>query len=237
MEQNKIKIMTADDHPLIRSALRTALSRYEEFEIVGEASDGEEAVKLALELVPDVIIMDINMPKLNGLEATRNIKEKCPEIAVLILTIYDDDEHISAVLECGAAGYLTKKVFDEEIIQAVRATAAGESVLTPTVLEKILARHIPQTPKPIPGVFIEKFSIRELDIIGLVARGASNKEIAQELNISISTVRGYLEQIFAKLNVASRTEAVVTALKIGILKLDDLHAEQIPLTQPRITRG
>lgn len=222
MKQEKIKIVMADDHPLIRSALTTALGRHEEFEIVGEASDGEEAVKLALELVPDVLIMDINMPTLNGLEATRKIKEKCPEIAVLILTVYDDDEHIFAVLECGAAGYLTKKVFDEEIIQAVRATAAGESVLAPTVLGKLLARHTQHAPKPIPGVFIEKFSVRELDIIRLVAYGASNKEIALRLNISLSTVRGYLEQIFAKLSVASRTEAVVTALKIGILKLDDL---------------
>ena len=223
MKQDRIRILLADDHPLIRTALRNVLERNDDIIIVGEARDGEEAIKFAFELAPQVIIMDINMPKVNGIEATQVIKEKCPSMAILILTVYSDDEHIFAILDCGAAGYLTKSVFGEEIIHAVRAIAAGESVLTPMVLEKILAHHIHHMPKPTPGEFAEKFSRRECDIIRLVALGVSNKEIAQKLNISISTVRGYLEQIFAKLNAASRTEAVVSALQVGIIRLDDLH--------------
>ena len=222
MEQHKTRILVADDHPLILDALRNLLERQTDFEIVGEANDGEKAIKMALDLVPHVIIMDINMPKVNGLEATRKIKAECPDIAVLILTVFDDSEHIFAVLECGASGYLTKNVFGEEIVHAVRATAAGENVFKSAVLLKILAHNINRLSKPVCGEVGEKFSHREYNIIRLVALGVSNKEIAQRLNISISTVRGYLEQIFAKLSAANRTEAVVNALKVGILKLNDL---------------
>lgn len=214
--------MLADDHPLIRDALRNVLERQVDFEIVGEASDGEQAVQLALELVPNVVIMDISMPKLSGFEATQQIKEKCSNIAVLVLTIYDDSEHILAILECGAAGYLTKSVFGEEVIHAVRALAVGEAVMTPAVLKKVMVHSSQYLPKHILGDLGEKISSREYNIIKLVARGISNKEIAQRLNISSSTVKGYLEQIFSKLNVASRTEAVICALQAGILKLDDL---------------
>lgn len=222
MKQEKIKIMLADDHPLIRDALRNALERHADLEIIAEATNGEEAVELALKLIPDVIIMDISMPKMSGLEATRKIKEKCPKIAVLMLTVHDDSEHIFAVLECGAAGYLTKRVFGEEIVQALRAISLGETVMGPEVLDKILAHCIQHSPKPISMDLNERFSHRELDIIKLAARGIGNKEIAQKLNISSSTVRGYLEQIFAKLRAASRTEAVINALRIGIIKMNDL---------------
>ena len=222
MENSKIDILIADDHPLIRGALKNVLQKHEDFNIVGEAKDGEEAIALAAELEPQVVIMDISMPKVNGLEATRIIKQKNPKIAILILTVYDDEEHIFAVLECGAAGYLTKSIFEEEIVHAVRATAFGETVLSSTVLSTIMDHHTSSLPRPSTGDLIEKLTQRELDILKLAACGVTNKEIAQRLNISSSTVRGYLEQIFGKLNAASRTEAVVTALRAGILNLGDI---------------
>jgi len=222
MKSQNIRIILADDHPLIRDALKNVLLKHADLEIVGEANNGEQAFELTCELNPDVVIMDISMPKMSGLEATRKIKNQCPKVAVLILTVHDDSEHIFALLECGAAGYLTKSVFGEEIVQSVRAVAFGESVMTPEVLAKIVGQHRLRAPKSIDGDLSERFSSRELEIIRLVARGIGNKQIAETLGVSLSTVRGYLEQVFAKLNAASRTEAVVTALRVGLIEMDDL---------------
>jgi NarL family two-component system response regulator LiaR len=218
----KTTILLADDHPLMRLALRTVLEKQSDFEVVGEVGNGEEAVQLSLELEPDVVIMDISMPLLNGLEATRQIKEKCPQIAVLILTVHNDSEHIMGVLEVGAAGYLTKDVFDQEIVHAIRGVVAGEAVLSPPILEKLMHKSLQQPTKNPRYDEREELSARELEVLKLAAKGLSNKDIAESLDLRLRTVKGYLVNIFSKLRVGSRTEAVVAGLKGGFLTLDDL---------------
>jgi DNA-binding NarL/FixJ family response regulator len=218
-----VTILIADDHPLLRQALRDVLEKEGDFKIVAEANDGDEAVRLATELIPDVLIMDISMPKINGLEATRQIKARCPNIAVLVLTVHDDSEHILGILEAGAAGYLTKSVFGGEVIQAVRGVAAGETVLSPSILRQIVKHAFQHIVKPVPLDAGEKISSRELEVLRLAAIGLSNRAIADKLEISLRTVKSYLAEIFSKLNVGSRTEAVITTLRAGILTLKDLE--------------
>ena len=217
----KITVMLADDHPLLRQALRHVLEEEDDFQIIAEAGDGEEAIRIATELLPDVVIMDISMPKMNGIEATRQIKEKCPRIAVLVLTVYDDNEHVLGILEAGAAGYLVKTIFGDTVAHAVRGIIAGESVLSPTVLHQITKNALLREQKIDIGTG-EKMAGRELEILRLAAHGMSNKAIAIQLNISLRTVKGYLQNIFSKLHVASRTEAVITSIRNNILTLDDL---------------
>jgi len=220
---NKIRIILADDHPLLRQALRDVLEKQPDFEVIAEASDGEEAVKLAAELAPNVVIMDISMPKLNGLQATEQIKADYPAIAVLVLTVHSDSEHILSILQAGASGYLTKSVYGDDVINAVRALACGETVLCPSVSEQIYKyafQHIAKSKGLEEG---EKLSARELEVLCLAARGTSNKDIALKLGLSLRTVKGHLANLFLKLNVASRTEAVIVGLRRGILTLDDLE--------------
>lgn len=212
--------MLADDHPLLRKALRDVLEKQADFEIVAEAGDGEEAVKIATELVPDVVLMDITMPKLNGIEATRQIKAKCSNIAVLVLTVHDDSEHILGILEAGAAGYLTKRVFGEEVIHAIHSVVAGETVLSAEIFQQVLKHATRYATKPITIAVGEKLTVREIEILNWAAKGKSNKDIAAELNLSQATIKSYLSDIFAKLEVASRTEAVIIGLRVGILTLE-----------------
>ena len=212
--------MLADDHPLVRKALRDVLEKQADFEIVAEAGDGEEAIKIATELVPDVVLMDITMPKLNGIEATRQIKAKCPNIAVLVLTVHDDSEHILGILEAGAGGYLTKRVFGEEVIHAIHSVVAGETVLSAEIFQQILKHAMRYATKPITIAVGEKLTVREIEILNWAAKGKSNKDIAAELNLSQATIKSYLSDIFAKLEVASRTEAVIIGLRAGILTLE-----------------
>jgi len=207
---------------LLRQALKNTLEKQHDIKVIAEAEDGEQAVKLALELKPDVVIMDISMPKLNGLEATRQIKANCPEIAILSLTVYNDSEHLLGILEAGAAGYLTKSVFGPDVVQAVQTVAAGEMVFSPATLQHLLKLSTRNAVKPLPLLSGEILSAREMEILKLTASGLSNQEIAQQLNLSLRTVKGYLVEIFTKLKVSSRTEAAIIALKSGILKLQDL---------------
>lgn len=220
---NKIRIMLADDHPLLRQALRNVLEKQHDFEIVAEASDGEEAVMLTTELIPDVVIMDISMPKLNGLEATKQIKTKFPMIAVLVLTVHTDNEHILGILQAGAGGYLTKSVYGNEVISAVHALVAGETVLSHSVSQQILKYAFQHFIKPVSLDASDKLTTRELEVLKLAAKGICNKEIALKLGLSLRTVKGHLADLFLKLSVASRTEAVVISLRKGILTLDDLE--------------
>jgi len=220
---NKTRIMLADDHPLLRQALRNVLEKQHDFEVIAEASDGEEAVKLATKLIPDVVIMDISMPKLNGLEATRQIKANCPTIAVLVLTVHSDKEHVINILQAGAGGYLTKSVYGDEVIHAVRALVAGETVLSPSVSRQIFKYALQHITKPLSLDTGDKLTGRELEILRLAARGISNKDIALRLDLSLRTVKGYLADLFLKLNAASRTEAVITSLRKGIFTLSDIE--------------
>ena len=219
---DKVKILIADDHAVVREGTRQILEQEQDLEVVAEAGDGEEAVRLATSFKPDVAIIDIAMPKVDGIQATSEIKALCPATAVLILTAYEDEQFIFSLLEAGAAGYLLKSVRGRELVDAVRAIYAGESVLHPSVARKILNRFVPTSDKHREEEPQEVLSEREVEVLRLATRGLSNKDIANELLLSARTVQGHLGHIFNKLNVSSRTEAVVCALKKGWVTLDDL---------------
>jgi len=217
-----IKILIADDHAVVREGTRQILEREPDLDVVAEAADGEEAVRMSGSCKPDVAIIDIAMPKVDGIEATRQIKALYPDIAVLILTAYDDDQFVFSLLEAGAAGYLLKSVRGHELIDAVRAVYAGESVLHPAIARKVLDRFAHASGKSIGQEPLEVLSEREIDVLKLATRGLSNQDIANELCLSLRTVQAHLGHIFNKLQVSSRTEAVVRALKEGWVSLDDV---------------
>lgn len=216
----RTRVVIADDHALVRDGTREFLDREDDIEVIGEAADGEAAVTLAMELDPDVVIMDIGMPLLNGVEATRRIKQERPQTAVLVLTVHDEDAYVFAVLEAGAAGYLLKDVPAGEVVRAVRAVRDGESVLHPVVTEKVLARFRGGATAAPSEAF--DLSEREHEVLRTAASGGSNKEVAAALGISPRTVQEHLRSVFRKLGAASRTEAVITALRLGLLELEDL---------------
>lgn len=217
----KIKVVIADDHVVVREGTRELLEREDDLTVVGEAGDGEEAVRQVTKLKPDVAIIDIAMPKLNGIEATKQIKALYPATAVLILTAYDNDQYIFALLEAGAAGYLLKNVRGQEVVEAVRAVHAGESVLHPVVARKVLNRFVPSS-REARDREVAELTDRELEVLKRAAKGLSNKDIAEELCLSVRTVQAHLGNIFSKLMVGSRTEAVVHGLRKGLLSLEDL---------------
>jgi NarL family two-component system response regulator LiaR len=216
--RNRLTVLIADDHPLVREALRRALDGEEDMEVVAEAADGEQAVKLASELKPDVAVMDIVMPKLNGIEATRKIKTIAPDIAILILTAYDDDEYVLGLLDAGAAGYLLKSARGRDLAGAIRAIKSGESVLHPKIIAKLLKRAMVAPVEEHKAS--EVLSERESEILKFVAMGMSNKEIAEKLYLSERTIKAHLTNIFNKLNVASRSEAIVRGLQWGLVTLE-----------------
>ena len=211
--------MIADDHPLVREALHRTLDGEEDIEVVAEAGDGEEAVKLASELKPSVAVMDIVMPKLNGIEATRRIEEIAPDTAILILTAYDDDEYVLGLLDAGAAGYLLKSARGRDLVGAIRAIRSGESVLHPKIIAKLLKRATvaPADEHKASNLLSE----RESEVLKLVTTGMSNKEIAEKLFLSQRTVKAHLTSVFSKLNVASRSEAIVKGLQWGLVTLEN----------------
>jgi DNA-binding NarL/FixJ family response regulator len=218
----KIRIVLADDHAVVREGTRALLDREKDMQVVGEAADGEEAVRLIERLKPDVAILDISMPKLNGVAVTKEIKPRQPNIAILILTSYDNDEYVFALLEAGAAGYLLKDVHGREIVDAVRSVYSGESVLHPTIARKVIKRAIISPGKKDETRAEEELSEREKEVLKLAARGSSNQEIADALCISIRTVQGHINTIFHKLGVGSRTEAVFQSVKRGWISFNDL---------------
>ncbi len=219
---SKIKILIADDHAVVREGTRQILQQEPDLEVVGEAADGEEAVRLTASTRPDVAIIDVAMPKLDGIAATRQIKSLYPDTAVLVLTAYDDDQFVFSLLEAGAAGYLLKSVRARELVDAVRAVYAGESVLHPTVARKVLNRFVPATGGGARSRPADVLSERELEVLRLASRGLSNQEIADKLSLSLRTVQAHFSHIFNKIQVGSRTEAVVRALKEGWVTLNDV---------------
>jgi NarL family two-component system response regulator LiaR len=218
----KIRIIIADDHAIVRQGTRSLLEREKDLEVVGEAGDGEEAVNLIERLRPDVAIVDIAMPKLNGVEVTKRVKTCCPSTAILILSAYDDDEYVFTLLEAGAAGYLLKDVDGQEVVKAVRAVHTGESVLHPIIARKVISRLQSTTTRAGEKKPVIELSERESQVLKLAAKGMSNNDIANELFISMRTVQGHLSSIFNKLSVGSRTEAVFQAVKRGWLSLEEL---------------
>ena len=206
-----IRILIADDHPVVRTGLQGMLAGEGDFEVVGEARDGREAVEKAALLEPDVVLMDLRMPVLDGVAATELIRAGRSETEVLILTTYDTDGDILRALDVGAVGCLLKDSPREELFRAVRAAARGETVLAPAVLSLVMSR--------MRAPAAETLSDREVEVLRLVARGASNKEAARELFISETTVKTHLSHIFTKLGVDDRTAAVTVALDRGILRM------------------
>lgn len=220
----KIRVIIADDHAIVREGTRHIMEQEEDLEVVGEARNGAEAVALTEALKPDVAIVDISMPVMGGIEATERIKALRPGTAVLILTSYDDDRYIFALLAAGAAGYLLKDVPSDEVVRAVRSVYAGEPVLHPAIARKVLARFAAEGPDGgHAGRDTERLlTDRELDILRKAACGLSNADIADRLSISLRTVQAHLTQVFNKLGASSRTEAVIAGLRRGLLRLEDL---------------
>lgn len=217
-----IKILLAEDHAVVRESIRESLARESEFKIVGEAGDGEEAVALTGQLRPDVVLMDISLPRLNGIEATRQIKAANPSVAVLILTAYDDEQYIFSVLSAGAAGYLLKDVGVAGLVEAIKTVYNGDSVLYPTVAKKVLQKFRSYKLDAVGSQPSDLLSERESTVLKLAAKGLSNNAIAHELRLSVSTIESHLRSIFNKLGVGSRTEAVIEAMKKGWLTLKDI---------------
>ena len=209
---SKIRLMIADDHLVVRDGLRGMLANELDFEIVGEAGDGATAVRLAKELEPQVVLMDLRMPVLDGVSAIREIKSAQPDLQILVLTTYDSDTDILPAIEAGATGYLLKDCSRAELVRAIRATARGESVLSPVVAASLMR----QVRDPVE----EPLTEREIEVLQLVSEGCSNNEIARRLHVSQATVKSHLIHIFEKLVVSDRTAAVTSAFKRGILRLE-----------------
>jgi DNA-binding NarL/FixJ family response regulator len=210
-----IRVLIADDHLVVREGLRAILEVAGDIELVGEAVDGAEAVRLAGELAPDVVLMDLRMPNVDGIEAIRQIKARYPNLEVVILTTYDDDQDIVQGLRAGARGYLLKDSGREALFDAIRAAARGESLLPSAVIEKVVA-HLSE-PR---ATRTDALSEREQEVLTFLAQGAANKEIAYRLHITERTVKAHVTSIFNKLGVNSRAEAVAVAMRHGLLSLD-----------------
>jgi len=209
-----IHVLIADDHPLIRSGLRTLLSATNDIQVIGEANNGQEAIALSASLKPDVIIMDIRMPDLGGLEATRHIVQASPETKVLVVTLFEDDDTVFAALRAGARGYVVKDATENELLLAIRAVNAGDVIFSASIARRMLAYFSvaqPVDPRPFP-----ELTSREHEILTLIARGLNNHEIASTIYISVKTVRNYISTIFNKLQVADRAQAIVRARDAGM---------------------
>jgi DNA-binding NarL/FixJ family response regulator len=213
MSTNAIRVILADDHAVVRKGIREFLIEPGDIEVIAEASDGDEAIRLIDQLRPDVAVLDIQMPKRSGIDVCRHIRSQHWPIGILILTAYDDDPYVLAVLQAGANGYVLKTADADEIIQAVRDVHEGRSVLDPTIARKLMTQLASQADnKP-----IESLTPRETDVLKLAARGYTNKAIGAHLNVSDRTVQGHLANIFGKLQVSTRTEAVMRAVSLGWL--------------------
>ena len=217
LDQNiPIRVLLADDHAVVRAGIRQILEHAEDIKVVAEAEDGEESERLIAERDPDVAVLDIQMPKASGIEVTRWVRAHHREVGVLILTAYDDDPYVFAVLQAGANGYVLKTASPAEIIQAVRDVHEGKSALDPAITQKVLAQITSQR----NAIQIEPLTEREMEVLTLVAKGHTNKAMGAKLDISDRTVQGHMAKIFTKLTASSRTEAVMRAVSLGWLPSD-----------------
>jgi NarL family two-component system response regulator LiaR len=212
-----INVLLIDDHRVVRQGLRDFLELQDDIEIVGEAASGEEGVKVARELLPDVALMDLVLPGIDGVEATRRLKAASPSTKVIVLTSFADDDKVFPSIKAGAISYLLKDVQPEELARAIRAAQRGEAVLHPEVAAKLMQEFT--TPRPADDP-VEQLTERELDVLRLIARGQSNKEIADSLIISEKTVKTHVSNILSKLHLADRTQAAIYALRQRLVPMD-----------------
>ena len=217
----KIRIVLAEDHKIVREGTRQLLEQFPDMEIAGEAQDGVEAIRLASELHPDVIVMDVRLPKINGIEATRAIAARFPDIRVLILSAYDDDSYVFPLLEAGASGYLLKTTGGTELAEAIRMVRAGETVMSPRITAKLVNRLGSRGTAYRAQEMQEGLTEREMEVLRATALGQPNKTIASALVISPQTVQVHLRNIFSKLGVGSRSEAVAFAIRHGWINLEN----------------
>ncbi|MBS4027422.1 MAG: response regulator transcription factor [Ignavibacteriales bacterium] len=213
----KIKVLLADDHEIVRQGLRSLMEQTNDIEVVAEAEDGKEAVAKAAQFLPDVVVMDIGMPTLNGMEATRQIKKTYPDMHVLILTMHATEEYISQILQAGASGYVLKKSAYQELLAAIRAVNKGQSYLSPEVSKKVIDEYVSRTKEMVIKDSYESLTTREREILQLLAEGKSNQEIAGSLFISTKTVETHKAHILEKLDLRSVTELVKYAMRKGII--------------------
>jgi DNA-binding NarL/FixJ family response regulator len=211
---NAIRVLLADDHVMVRQGIRQFLEESGDIDVIAEAGNGAEAIRLVEIHQPDVAILDIRMPEITGVQATRRIKEHFPQVRVLVLTAYDDDPYVFALLQAGADGYVLKTASSDELVHAVRTVHEGQIALTPEIASKVVRQAVSGRPTEAADQ-IETLTDRELDVLRLAARGLTNRAIGRELSISHRTVQGHLQSIYGKLGVNSRTEAVTEALRRG----------------------
>jgi DNA-binding NarL/FixJ family response regulator len=213
-DDERLRILIVDDHPMFRNGIRGLLAGVADLEVIAVTDTGEEAIRLADELKPDVVLMDLQMPGMGGIEATQRILEVTPTAAVLIVTMFDDDTSVFAAMRAGARGYILKDAREEEMLRAIRAVGNGEAIFGPGIASRMLGFLAPQQPRTAERSFPE-LSEREREILGLVAQGLDNAGIAERLVLSPKTVRNYVSSIFSKLQVASRAQAIVRAREAG----------------------
>lgn len=209
-----IRVLIADDHTLFRSGLRALLNLFSDIQIIGEASTGEETVVKALELQPDIVLMDIQMPGVNGIEATRQIVNRSPKTGVIVVTMFEDDSSVFSAMRAGARGYILKDAGEEEVLRAIRGVASGEAIFGPAIARRLV--YFFSKPQVKSGVVFPELSEREREILDLIARGETNAEIVQQLVLSPNTVRNHISNIFSKLQVADRAEAIIRAREAGL---------------------
>src|SRR5947209_14284407 len=212
-----LRVLIADDHPLFRNGMRALLSSVPDMEATGVAAKGEEAIALADSLQPDVILMDLQMPGISGIEATRRILHTSPHIRILVVTMFEDDHSVFTALRAGARGYVLKDADEEEILRAIRAVARGEAIFSPAIAQRLIDFFAAPRPVMLPQVFLE-LSEREREVLDLIAQGHSNTDIAKQLTISLKTVANHVSNIFNKLQVVDRAQAIIRAREAGLGK-------------------
>ncbi len=210
-----MKIIICDDQAIVRDGLELMLKLERDMEVVGVAQDGAQAVELAVKRNPDLVLMDLKMPGVNGVEATRQINVQCPGVKILVLTTFDDDEWVFDAVRAGACGYLLKDTPREKVLEAIRGTVAGKSYIDPGVAGKIM-RQVANRQEQQPTLITEKLSEREIEVLRLIAHGFSNRDIAERMHLSEGTVRNHVSAIFAKLDVSDRTQAAIIAIRHGL---------------------
>jgi DNA-binding NarL/FixJ family response regulator len=212
---DSLRILIADDHPLFRKGMRTLLTATAETEVIGEATTGQEVIELAATLQPDVILMDLQMPGVNGIEATRQILQTSPHIRILVITLFEDDASVFSALRAGARGYVLKDTKEEEMVRAIRAVGGGEAIFSPSIATRLMDFFAAPRPAVAKEIF-PTLTEREREILQLIARGSTNLDIARQLALSVKTVNNYVSNIFSKLQVADRAQAIIRARDAGL---------------------